>query len=421
MSVGLVAILGSKAIANAIMHAIGSAIVAGLHGLLNTIMNGLLGVLTATTAINLADIARPDKALGTVVVLAAIPIVIVAVCQAVFQHNPKEAVMRGFVAPIATGVILLVSDALITGVLLACSAASWALVNLGLPGGSGYFITTWTEFATATAAGGAGFGAATGGAEGAVADSLAAVVMLVLFTILIAFTIWLELSLRAAVIYLLAAMVPIALIGLYWRRLTSWLVRLAEIIVAVALSQVVITMAMVLGTTLIGKSLNANSGGPGMEIANIMQGLGLLFLASLGLPLTLRLVPMAVDAAVHAGAMGHLRQGMSAAGIGSGASSAGGVASTPMSVAKRLTTAPVRAMQGFVAAGAPDAAANATQVGDMRRSAATGAKSQARVASMHLLSESRVARMAHNLRRPDLSDSLDPDTTPKPKAKAGKS
>jgi hypothetical protein len=166
-------------------------------------------------------------------------------------------------------------------------------------------------------------------------------------------TVWIELSVRAALLYLLAAMVPLALAGLFWRRLSSWAVRLAEVILAVALSQVVITAALVVGTAVVQRGLQPGQG-PAATSGGLLAGVGLLLLASLGLPITLSVVPIAVDAAVHAGAG---RQALAAArhhgeGVRT-ALSQPAVASSP----HRLATAPIRAVRaGVVAATAPAAA-----------------------------------------------------------------
>jgi hypothetical protein len=189
----------------------------------------------------------------------------------------------------------------------------------------------------------------------------AASALLLLVAALAALTVWVELSVRAALLYLLGALVPLALAGLFWRRLASWAVRLGEVILAVALSQVVITAALVVGTTVVDKALQPGQG-PGATVGGLMAGIGLLLLASLGLPITLGVVPIAVDAAVAAGAG---RGAMSAAR--QHAEGVRGALSEPAkaSAHHRLATAPARAVRtgAKLAAGAALGPAAATAGG----------------------------------------------------------
>jgi hypothetical protein len=139
----------------------------------------------------------------------------------------------------------------------------------------------------------------------------------------------------------------LALAGLFWRRLASWAVRLGEVILAVALSQVIITAALVVGTSVVQQSMRPGQD-PAANVGGLLAGVGLLLLASLGLPITLGVVPIAVDAAVHAGVG---RQVLGAAGRHvDGVRSA---LSQPASASAqhRLATAPGRAVRA-VASGA---------------------------------------------------------------------
>ena len=120
--------------------------------------------------------------------------------------------------PIAVGVGLVAAQALLSALLGLCSWASAVLVTVGA-GGEGHLAQVWGRVGTALGASGEVVGTAAGmpGAASAV---------LLLVGALAALTVWVELSVRAALLYLLGAMVPLALAGLFWRRLASWAVRL---------------------------------------------------------------------------------------------------------------------------------------------------------------------------------------------------
>jgi hypothetical protein len=271
---------------------------------------------------------------------------------------------------LVVGAGLLLGRALIGGLVDACTWASWQLIDAGL-GGSQTLATTWTKFLAAVGA----TGAVVGGPEG----SLAAAALMALGTALLAATVWLELAVRAALLYLLATLLPLALVGLYWRRLTTWLVRIAEVIVAVALSQVVITATLVLGTALLDHSLSLNSAqsAPGADLSAVVSGLALLLLGSLGLPITLRVVPMAVDAAAHAGVGARFGAGAAGQLASLGSAGAGGLAG--------LAGAPVRAMRGFQIANGAGGAKAMAAAADLR-----GARDSA--APARLLADSAAAR-----------------------------
>lgn len=349
-----------------LLSGIGRAITSGLAGMARWAMDGLLSALTSTTGVDLGLVNGPWRAMVVVGAMASVPVIVVAVTQAAVRGRPGEAAARGLGAPLVGGVGLLVSRALVGGLITACTWASWELIDVGL-GGSSALVTTWTKFLSAIGAG----GAVVGGAEG----SLGAVALMLLVTAVLAFTVWVELAVRAALLYLLATMLPLALVGLYWRRLSGWLVRLGEVIVAVALSQVIITAGFVLGTALLDHSLSPS----GPDISGIVSGLGLLLLASLGLPLTLRIVPMAVDAAVHAGAA--MRVTRAAEHLGS-ATGAGSVA--------RLATAPLRVISGYSAGTGTAGAQRLASAGE-----ATGAAADA--SRVQLLATSRAARAGARL------------------------
>jgi hypothetical protein len=129
------------------------------------------------------------------------------------------------------------------------------------------------------------------GANGAVT------VLIVLVTAFLCFVIWVELALRAAMVYLLAAFIPLALAGLFWSETSRWTRRLLEVLAAVILAQLVITVVMVLAAA----ALAGRGDGLAAGVDQTAVGLALLFLGTLGLPMTFRLIPHVVEASVAAG------------------------------------------------------------------------------------------------------------------------
>jgi hypothetical protein len=158
-------------------------------------------------------------------------------------------------------------------------------VGLGRPGGFAEGIDRIRQVV----------GVATGPAD---PTGAGASIVVVLVAGLLAFIIWVELAVRAALLLLLAAFVPLALSGLFWSATARWTRRLLETLAAVLLAPLIITMVMVLATA----TLTAPVGGVGQGVDHAAVALALLFLGTLGLPLTFRLIPLVVEAAVVTGA-----------------------------------------------------------------------------------------------------------------------
>ena len=71
---------------------------------------------------------------------------------------------------------------------------------------------------------------------------------------LAALVIWFVLALRGALLYLEVLAIPLALCGLYWGGTAHWIKKLVDLIVATILSQLVITMLMVLAAADLNKN-----------------------------------------------------------------------------------------------------------------------------------------------------------------------
>jgi hypothetical protein len=129
------------------------------------------------------------------------------------------------------------------------------------------------------------------GAASAVLSGFAAL-QLALLAAGVAFLLFLELALRAAAISAATLFLPLALAGLVWSATAHWARRLAETILALVLSKLVIVGVLALAAA----TLSNDSGVPGA-----VQGIALLVIAALSPFLLLRLIPF-----IEAGAVGHL-------------------------------------------------------------------------------------------------------------------
>jgi hypothetical protein len=144
-------------------------------------------------------------------------------------------------------------------------------------------------------------GALTGGsATGAALPGLAAVGLGVLLGVA-ALVVWVELLVRSLLVYLLVAFIPLGLAGLFWSETSRWLRRLIEMTAAVMLSQLVVVTVMTLAAADLSHGPLSTSD-PAATADTVLTGVGLVILASLALPVALRVVPHATEAAVAAGA-----------------------------------------------------------------------------------------------------------------------
>lgn len=274
-------------IVGSILSALGRVMTSGVQSIAAWAFDGMTRALLATTQVNLGGwFDAPWRAMLAVAAVLSIPVLLVGVGAEVIAGRPAGALRRGVLIPLAVGPALLAARALL-GLLLAVVNGSCSLVvQLGI-GGSGGYAQALDRMRHVLGVTGGGMPGTNG----------VALLFVVLITSFLCFVIWIELAVRAALVYLLAAFIPLALAGLFWSATTRWTRRLLEVLAAVILAQLVITVVMVLAAAALGGHADGLAAG----IDQVAVGLALLFLGTLGLPMTLRLLPHVVEASVAAG------------------------------------------------------------------------------------------------------------------------
>lgn len=363
------------AIAGALRRLIGDAV----HSFAASMFAHLSDALLATTSSPLGgSFDAPWRAMLTVAALFAVPILLAGVVTEVLAGRPGQALRRGVLLPLLIGPVLLAARVLLGMVDGLVQGACGLIVQVGVdgPGGFAEGLDRIRQV----------LGVATGPADPTGAGASLVVVLVGGF---LAFIIWIELAVRAALLVLLAAFVPLALSGLFWTATARWTRRLLESLAAVLLAPLVITMVMVLATA----TLNAPVSGAGGGVDHAAAALALLFLGTLGLPLTFRLIPAVVEAAVVTGAGASVarRAQRGAARVASTAASSG-LATAPMSGAARLATAPPAETAGR--AGRAGGAADPTGAGSPSSRRASAPPTPPRASSQSSTSRptSRAAR-----------------------------
>ena len=142
------------------------------------------------------------------------------------------------------------------------------------------------------------------------------VFLLGLVAVVGAFLLWIELLIRASLIYLLMALAPLAYAAFAWQAARRVLRRLAELVVALVFSKLVVAIALAVAASALTKGPSANGGVPTGEakVGTLLVGVIMFCLASFAPFLLLKLLPAVEAAAIAQGiSRSPVRTGQSAA------------------------------------------------------------------------------------------------------------
>ena len=128
---------------------------------------------------------------------------------------------------------------------------------------------------------------------------------LALLTVAAAMGLWIELLMRAAAVYVIVLMLPLAFAAFVWPARRIWAIRAVELLVALILSKFAIVAVLSLGAAALGESVHHS-------VVGILAGVVLLGLAAFAPWALLRLLPLTEVASAAAGSLRH--EGRSALG-----------------------------------------------------------------------------------------------------------
>ena len=299
----------TSSVVSAVLSAIAHAISSGIASLASWAIGGLAHAATATTAVNLGTwFQGPWRAMLTVASLAALPLFFAGVLESLVHGEGVAGLGRVLGRLALAGVGALIGLALVQ-LLLGLVDVSCEVVE----------HTSGISISAALARLGTALGVTTVVGGGGVAAIGA--LLLALCAALAALVLWLELAMRTVLILVTTAFLPLGLSGLLWPKTASWLRRIGEILTAIAISKLVIVVVLVLGAAALTNSPISLST-PGADIDAMVQGVAFLGLATLGLPIALRVVPFAAEAALTSGRGGILmRSGYAATRMAGGVNS----------------------------------------------------------------------------------------------------
>jgi hypothetical protein len=271
---------------------LGHSISQGIGGFAAWAIGGVVHAMQSTTTPDFTSwFAGPWRAMLSVVAWLSVPILFVGVGSAALRGDLPSVLRRGLGAPVVMALSTAVALPVTAGILTLVNGCCGLLVNLAIGGdqGFGQGLAHLSTFAlSATAATG---GSALPGLAAALIVALAGFAALV---------IWFVLALRGALLYLEVLAVPLALCGLYWGGTAHWIKRLVDLIIATIVSQLVITMLMVLAAADLNNGHLSVSSSAGTDMTTLFLAVSFLILGSLALPMALKHVPAATEHAAAA-------------------------------------------------------------------------------------------------------------------------
>lgn len=213
-----------------------------------------------------------------------------------------------------------------------------------------------------------------------------------------AFMIWIELLIRASLLYLLVAMSPLVFAASVWPAAKGALRRLLELMLAVIVSKLVISIALAVGVAALGGVVEADQQGAGVGefaaqgLGKLVVGTAILCMAAFSPFIVLRLIPVAEAAVVANGisraplntarsAMNTAYYGRSIGRLGGG--DAGGEGSAPPADAEAPPFGPSGSLAttGSAASGGETGAASGSTAGSAGAAASGAAAGPAVVAT----------------------------------------
>ena len=248
-------------------------------------------VLSATTSIDLGSgwFTAHQAVMASLAAAVVLPMACCAAIQAIYRQSPS-VLMRTFLVNLPLCLLF-------TGVAV-------ALVRVGLAVTDALSARVLSTGGVDTANLFSGLSAFFAGV-GPAAPVLLAVPAFVVFiaallVAMAALVLWLELVVRAAAVSAAVLFLPLALAALVWPAVAHWCRRLADTIVALVLSKLVVAAVLSLAAGALAGGLGLSGSGEG-SFSSVMIGIALLVIATLSPFTLLRLVP-----AVEAGAVAHL-------------------------------------------------------------------------------------------------------------------
>jgi hypothetical protein len=312
-------------------------------------VGGLLQGTTSPDVVNADWFASQYRVMLALAVIIALPILLVSVAQSIVRVDGMQAIRSAFVFLPLAAILSAVGPALVQ---MLINVSDWMSAILG-----GNASADAQKFMTDAGSALAALGAGTVNP----AAPVFGVLLGALIVTLGALSIWLELLLRAAAIYISVLFLPLALAAMIWPAGWRWCRRLIEFLIAIIFAKVFIVAIINLATAGLAR------GGLGDKFEGVLAGGALLLMAAFTPIALLKLIPLAEAAVVTAG---HQRAALRQATAGATALTTSSSVVSGMINTRFRTSSAAGPAAGF-AAPATAAAAGAAVVGAARNRATT--------------------------------------------------
>jgi hypothetical protein len=246
-------------------------------------VGGLIHGTTSPDVVNADWFASQYRVMLALAVIIALPILLVSVAQSIVRADGMQAIRSAFVFLPLAAILSAVGPAM-TQMLI--NISDWMSAALG-----GNAAADAQKFMSDAGSALAGLGA------GSVnpAAPVFGVLLGALIVTLGALSIWLELLLRAAAIYISVLFLPLALAAMIWPAGWRWCRRLIEFLIAIIFAKVFIVAIINLAAAGLAR------GGLGDKFEGVLAGGALLLMAAFTPIALLKLIPLAEAAVVTAG------------------------------------------------------------------------------------------------------------------------
>jgi hypothetical protein len=246
-------------------------------------VGSLLQSTTSPDVVNADWFASQYRVMLALAVVIALPILLVSVAQSIVRADGMQAIRSAFVFLPLAGILSAVGPAMAQ---MLINISDWMSAALG-----GNASADAQKFMTDAGTALAGLGAGTVNP----AAPVFGVLLGALIVTLGALSIWLELLLRSAAIYISVLFLPLALAAMIWPAGWRWCRRLIEFLIAIIFAKVFIVAIINLAAAGLAR------GGLGDKFEGVLAGGALLLMAAFTPVALLKLIPLAEAAVVTAG------------------------------------------------------------------------------------------------------------------------
>ena len=246
-------------------------------------VGGLIHGTTSPDVVNADWFASQYRVMLALAVVIALPILLVSVAQSIVRADGMQAIRSAFVFLPLAAILSAVGPAMAQ---MLINISDWMSAALG-----GNAAADAQKFMTDAGTALASLGAGTVNP----AAPVFGVLLGALIVTLGALSIWLELLLRAAAIYISVLFLPLALAAMIWPAGWRWCRRLIEFLIAIIFAKVFIVAIINLAAAGLAR------GGLGDKFEGVLAGGALLLMAAFTPIALLKLIPLAEAAVVTAG------------------------------------------------------------------------------------------------------------------------